>query len=108
MTGSRPREPWFPRNTEHTECCFWGSAADPYRTHSRFSHIQVHRPIDRLYESIERNPDRLALAGEPHGSMTYAELGSAVDALAAALQEIDGEPGSRVGICARNTTEHLL
>jgi fatty-acyl-CoA synthase len=31
-----------------------------------------------------------------------------VEALAAALQHLDPEPGSRVGICARNTVEHLL
>ena len=40
--------------------------------------------------------------------VTYAELGAAVAALAAAFQEIDRKPGSRVGICARNTTEHLI
>jgi acyl-CoA synthetase (AMP-forming)/AMP-acid ligase II len=65
-------------------------------------------PIDRLYRSVARHPDRIAVAGEARGTMTYAELGSAVDALGAALQDVDGEPGSRVGICARNTTEHLL
>jgi len=31
-----------------------------------------------------------------------------VEALAAALQQLDPAPGSRVGICARNTVEHLL
>jgi acyl-CoA synthetase (AMP-forming)/AMP-acid ligase II len=31
-----------------------------------------------------------------------------VEALAAALQALDTTPGSRVGICARNTVEHLL
>jgi fatty-acyl-CoA synthase len=31
-----------------------------------------------------------------------------VEALAAAFQSIDPAPGSRVGICARNTREHLL
>ena len=40
--------------------------------------------------------------------MTHAELVATVDALAAALQSIDPVPGSRVGICARNTIEHLL
>jgi acyl-CoA synthetase (AMP-forming)/AMP-acid ligase II len=40
--------------------------------------------------------------------MTYAEVVATVDALAAALQSIDPVPGSRVGICARNTVEHLL
>lgn len=64
-------------------------------------------PIDRFYDSIGRNPESIAIAGA-HGNMTYAELGASVDALAAALQDIDGTPGSRVGICARNTTEHLM
>ena len=40
--------------------------------------------------------------------MTYGELGAKVAALAAALQDVDPTPGSRVGICAPNTTEHLL
>ena len=31
-----------------------------------------------------------------------------VEALAAALQALDTTPGSRIGICARNTVEHLL
>lgn len=66
------------------------------------------QPIDRLYDSVRRNPDAVAIAGDAHGDMTYAELGAAVDALAAAFQEIDRKPGSRVGICARNTTEHLV
>jgi acyl-CoA synthetase (AMP-forming)/AMP-acid ligase II len=66
------------------------------------------QPIDRLYESVARNPEAVAIAGDVHGDMTYAELGAAVDALAAAFQEIDRKPGSRVGVCARNTTEHLI
>jgi acyl-CoA synthetase (AMP-forming)/AMP-acid ligase II len=40
--------------------------------------------------------------------MSYAELVSTVEALASAFQSIDGTPGSRVGICARNTREHLV
>jgi acyl-CoA synthetase (AMP-forming)/AMP-acid ligase II len=40
--------------------------------------------------------------------MSYAELVAAVEALAVAFQSIDDTPGSRVGICARNTREHLL
>jgi acyl-CoA synthetase (AMP-forming)/AMP-acid ligase II len=36
------------------------------------------------------------------------ELVAVIEALAAALQAIDPAPGSRVGICARNTPEHLL
>jgi len=40
--------------------------------------------------------------------MSYAELVSTVEALASAFQSIDPAPGSRIGICARNTREHLV
>jgi fatty-acyl-CoA synthase len=69
---------------------------------------QVLQPIDRLYESIARNPGAVAIAGTAAGDVTYAELGKAVAALAAGFQQLDPAPGSRVGICARNTFEHLL
>ena len=64
---------------------------------------QVLQPIDRLYASIARNPSAVAV-----GDTTYADLGAMVDALAAALQERDPAPGSRVGVCAPNTFEHLV
>ena len=66
------------------------------------------QPIDRLYDSIARNPGDIAIAGDAHGDITYAGLGAAVAALAAALQDLDPTPGSRVGICSGNTTDHLL
>jgi fatty-acyl-CoA synthase len=69
---------------------------------------QVLQPIDRLYESIARNPDAVAIAGAASGDVTYAALGAAVDALAAEFQSRDATPGSRVGICAGNTPEHLI
>ena len=65
------------------------------------------RPIDHLYRGCERHLDAIAIAG-PGDPLTYRELVAAVAALAAALQSIDPAPGSRVGICARNTVEHLL
>ncbi len=40
--------------------------------------------------------------------MTYAQLASSIEALATTFQSIEPTPGSRVGICARNTVEHLL
>lgn len=49
----------------------------------------------------------MAIAG-PGDPLGYRELVATVDALGAALQAIDPVPGSRVGICARNTVEHLL
>jgi acyl-CoA synthetase (AMP-forming)/AMP-acid ligase II len=53
------------------------------------------------------DPDSVAIAG-PGEPLSYRELATAVDALAAAFQSLDPAPGSRVGICARNTVEHLL
>ena len=65
------------------------------------------RPIDHLYRGAERWPDAVAVAG-PGAPLTYRVLVDAVDALGAALQALDPAPGSRVGICARNTVEHLI
>src|ERR1035437_153060 len=70
------------------------------------------QPIDRLYLSVARNPGAVAIAGsaggDVRGGVTYSELGRAIAALAAAFQDLDGAPGSRVGICLPNTIEHLL
>jgi len=65
------------------------------------------RPIDHLYRGLTRDATAIAIAG-PGEPLTYAELVAAVEALAAAFQSIDPASGSRVGICARNTAEHLL
>src|SRR5687768_6810740 len=65
------------------------------------------RPIGHLYRGAERDPNAIAIAG-PGDPLTYADLVATVDALAAALQSIDPARGSRVGICARDTVEHLL
>ena len=65
------------------------------------------RPIDHLYRRRQRTADAIAIAG-PGQPLSYAELVAAVDALATALQVLEPSPGSRVGICARNTVEHLL
>jgi acyl-CoA synthetase (AMP-forming)/AMP-acid ligase II len=65
------------------------------------------RPIEHLYRRRERDPDAIAVAG-PGDPLSYGALVSRVDALAAALQSLDPAPGSRVGICARNTVEHLV
>jgi acyl-CoA synthetase (AMP-forming)/AMP-acid ligase II len=65
------------------------------------------RPIDHLYDRAERSPNAIAIAG-PGEPFTYRRLATAVDALAAALQSLAPDAGSRVGICARNTVEHLV
>ncbi|HUQ82254.1 MAG TPA: AMP-binding protein [Gemmatimonadaceae bacterium] len=64
-------------------------------------------PIAHLRRGLARNPDAIAIAG-PGEAVSYATLVAWVDALAAAMQSLDPVPGSRVGICARNTVEHLL
>jgi acyl-CoA synthetase (AMP-forming)/AMP-acid ligase II len=65
------------------------------------------RPIDHLYRGLERSPNAIAIAG-PGDPLTYRELVTTVEALAAALQSLDAAAGGRVGICARNTVEHLI
>ena len=65
------------------------------------------RPVEHLYHRAEQSPNAIAIAG-PGEPFTYRRLATAVDALAAALQALDPNAGSRVGICARNTVEHLI
>ena len=65
------------------------------------------QPIDFFRRRVSSDPDAIAL-GAPGQPLTYAELAAEVDALAAAFQSMDPSRGSRVGICARNTREHLL
>src|SRR5215468_9678708 len=79
---------------------------------SRLSQIkQVRRkrvsPIEYLYRGLAHGPDTIAIAG-PGAPVTYRELVALVETMAAALQSLDATPGSRVGICARNTPEHLI
>lgn len=65
------------------------------------------RPIDHFFRAAVRYPERIAIQ---HGDLkiTYADLAGRVNALAAALQDIDPAPQTRVGICGYNTVEHLL
>src|SRR5262249_43124760 len=60
-----------------------------------------------LYHGLSRRPDAVAIAG-PCAPVTYRELVSVVEAVAAGLQSLDAATGSRVGICASNTPEHLI
>jgi acyl-CoA synthetase (AMP-forming)/AMP-acid ligase II len=64
-------------------------------------------PIDFLYRAVRMYPQRVALAGGGQ-VLTYAALAARVDAAACALQQLDAEPGSRVGICAGNTVDHVV
>jgi acyl-CoA synthetase (AMP-forming)/AMP-acid ligase II len=67
----------------------------------------VFLPIDFLYASARRVPDKIAVEA-PGAKLTYRQLVERVDALAAGLQGIDPMLQSRVGICANNTLDHLL
>ncbi len=64
-------------------------------------------PIDHFYRAVAKYPDRIAVK-DGDVEVTYADLGQSVAALAAAFQDIDPSPQTRVGICAYNTRDHLL
>lgn len=65
------------------------------------------QPISFFRRSVLRNPDAIAVE-DGHRSLTYLELSEVAEAFAAGLQDLDPEPGSRVGICAYNSLEHLV
>ncbi len=64
-------------------------------------------PIDHLYRTAHRIPDAVAIV-DGDTEMTYGELIRKVDALAAACQDMDPQPLTRLGICAANSVDHLL
>ena len=64
-------------------------------------------PIDFFFRAAEQYPERIALDG-PEGATTYARLAADTRALAAALQDLDPAPQSRVAICAGNSARHIL
>ena len=64
-------------------------------------------PIDFFFRAAEQYPDRIALDG-PEGQITYSRLAADTRALAAALQELDPAPQTRVAICAGNSARHIL
>lgn len=64
-------------------------------------------PIDFFYRAARLHAGRPAITG-PGLTLGYAQLREQVDATAAALQALDPTPGSRVGICAGNTVDHVV
>ena len=63
-------------------------------------------PIDFFRRGLAHDPR--ATAVEADGArVSYADFSAEVEALASAFQALDPTPGSRVGICAFNTREHL-
>ena len=65
------------------------------------------QPVDLIYRAAARHPDSVAVEA-PGVSLGYGELVLRADALAVALQAMDPEPQSRVGVCAYNNVEHLV
>ena len=68
-------------------------------------------PIDFFWRAVQRHGERTALVG-PRRSLTFAELGREVQALAGLLQDLDppspSAPGNRVGLGALNSEDHVL
>jgi len=64
-------------------------------------------PIDFFWRAADRWPERIAIDA-PEGLLRYDTLAAHVSALAAAFIAQDPTPQSRVGICAANSTAHLV
>ncbi|MBO3277020.1 class I adenylate-forming enzyme family protein [Pseudomonas schmalbachii] len=64
-------------------------------------------PIDYFWRSAERFPNRPAIISKS-GILTFRELADTVLSRAATLASIDPLPGSRVGIGAANSVDHLV
>ncbi|WP_322046543.1 class I adenylate-forming enzyme family protein [Paraburkholderia sp. J67] len=64
-------------------------------------------PIDFFFRAARHFGERVAIEA-PEGTLSYAELAARVNAAAAGLQQLDPQPGSRVGICAGNTRDHVV
>jgi acyl-CoA synthetase (AMP-forming)/AMP-acid ligase II len=65
------------------------------------------QPVDLIHRAAALHPDAIAVEA-PGVSLSYRDVVTRADALAAALQAIDSQPQTRVGICAYNTVEHLI
>lgn len=64
-------------------------------------------PIEFFYRAAQTYPGHIAIKCDS-SQVTYSELRHAVSALACALQEKDPTPGSRVGLCARNSADYVV
>src|SRR3546814_9059170 len=64
-------------------------------------------PIDFLYRAAQLHTGRIAIESLTE-RITYAQLITAVNALAVILQERDPAPGSRVGLCAANSSSYII
>ena len=64
-------------------------------------------PIDFFWRAARLWPQRCAIDA-PTGQVTYAELARLVRSLAAGLAALDPRPQSRVAICAKNNSGHIV
>lgn len=64
-------------------------------------------PIDFFWRAAQRWPGRDAIDA-PEGRLSYLQLAERVRAAAAGLLALDPQPQSRVGICAANSTDHIV
>lgn len=64
-------------------------------------------PIDFFRRAAQKFPDRPALVADAN-VITFKALEARVDALTAGFVALDPTVGSRVGICAGNSVEHLV
>lgn len=64
-------------------------------------------PIDYFWRAARRFPKRVAVVC-PEGEITFSDLADKVQDCAAALVTLDTQPGSRVGIGAANSVDHLV
>lgn len=64
-------------------------------------------PIDFLYRAAQLHGSQIAIES-PAEQITYAQLVTAVNALAVILQAKDPTPGSRVGLCAANSPNYII
>lgn len=64
-------------------------------------------PVDFFLRSARQYPGRPAIISHDQ-TLTYGQLGEQVNALAFALQALDPAEGSRVGICAGNSVQHIV
>lgn len=64
-------------------------------------------PIEMFTRAVALWPEKIAVEAEGE-KLSYAGLAGRVDAVAASLQAIDPEPGSRVGLSAYNSLDNLV
>ena len=65
-------------------------------------------PFDLFQRAAVRFADRIALEAPDGSAMRFSELAARTDALAAAIQDRIPAGSGRIGLCASNSTDHVL